>query len=362
MEGPRPLVNRAPRHRKCHPCARVAAPVPASQLIRIPRRVLHPGHCGYDPGGGAAPLSAPVQYDLCPGWGPAPRHCGGSAPRSRPSRHTRAGPRRVLLGHCGYDRVGEGPQRRRTPKYDLCPGWLRRPGALRYRPRVAAASAAARPARGASSWGTAGRGESTAGAQSIRSLPQMARSTRGTVGIVLPPKPPPQSGGQPNTRPSGHVGYNRHGEGGRTAGALVNTISAPDGSTDPGHCGYRPYVAAISPAQEPVDPRGPEGRAGGVGPARYPWPPSDRHSGSESCPPIPSLPQFAPRTAPAARPAAETSLSPTSERLSTGNRFMRGTARIPCGAPRVQDPGHPPSRAGAVTVAFSDRLRPPRPS
>jgi len=103
-------------------------------------------------------------------------------------------------------RGGERRQRRRTPNTISAPDGSTDPGQWRYRPSVAAASPAARPARGGSSWGTAGRGESTAGAQAIRSLPQMARSTRGTVGIVLPPKPPPQSGGQPDTRPSGTSG------------------------------------------------------------------------------------------------------------------------------------------------------------
>jgi hypothetical protein len=206
---PRPLVIRVPRHRKYHRCTRSAAPRPCLAADPHPRRVLL-GHCGYAPGGGAAPRSAPCPIRSLPRMGPPTRGIVEVAhPRRRRRASPRAGPRRVLLGHSRYDPGWGGASTPAHAQYDLCPGWLHRPGALRVSSLRAAASPVRRSARDASFgalrvWPEWGR-SSTAGAPSLRSLPQTA-------------------------------------------------------PTDPGHCGYRPCVAAISPAQEPADPRGAEGR------------------------------------------------------------------------------------------------------
>jgi len=217
----------------------------------------------------------PAQYDLCPGWTPDPGHCGGSAPRSQPSRQPQSRPRARPSGALQvWTRVGEGPQRRRTPNTISAPDGSTDPGQWRYRPSVAAASPAARPARGASSWGTAGRAgrrRSTAGASAQYDLCPRWPDRPGALRVSCVEAASP---------------------------VLLNTISAPDGPTTPGHCGYRRVTAIF------YDPR----------PGGYPQ----------------------------------------------GNRPMRGTGRISSGAPRVQDPGHPPSRPGAVTVALSDRLQPSR--
>src|ERR1035437_9136889 len=126
-----------------------------------------------------------------------------------------------------------------------------RPGALAVSPlRVAAASPAARPVRGASSWDTAGRAGRREG----------------------PPPAPAQY--DPCPRWPDRPGALRVSCVEAASPVLLNTISAPDGPTALGHCGYR-RVAAISPAQEPVDPRGTEGGGGGGAPPRYRWPPSD---------------------------------------------------------------------------------------
>ena len=168
-----------------------------------PRRCLL-GHWGYGPGDGAAPRSAPSPIRSLPRMGPPTRGTVEIAHprRSRPAS-PRAGPRRVLLGHCGY---GPGWGEASTPahaQYDLCPGWLHRPGAVAVSPQRCSRlpSCAAGPR-----WvlmghcGRSGRSRSTAGARSIRSLPQMARSTRGTARIVPASKPPPQSGRASPTR------------------------------------------------------------------------------------------------------------------------------------------------------------------
>jgi hypothetical protein len=240
-----------------------------------PRRCLL-GHWGYGPGGGAAPRSAPSPIRSLPRMGPPTRGTVEIAHprRSRPAS-PRAGLRRVLLGHSRYDPGGGGASTPAHAQYDLCPGWAPDPGHWRYRTSVL--------------------------------------------------QPPPQLRGRSEVRPHGALRAGAGG-GGSTAGApaqydlcprwpdrpgalrvscveaaspvLLNTISAPDGPTTPGHCGYRRVTAIF------YDPR----------PGGYPQ----------------------------------------------GNRPMRGTGRISCGAPRVQDPGHPPSRPGAVTVALSDRLQPSR--
>ncbi len=350
MEGPRPLVNRAPRHRKCHPCARVAAPVPASQLIRIPRRVLHPGHCGYDPGGGvphrrrlsntiSAPDGAPLRGiveaahpgrsrratpEPAPGasfWGTAgmtgwgrglnagalpntvsapdgfadPGHCG-IAPALQPPPQLRG---RLEVRPPGALRVGGSPPPE-PRQYDRCPRWPDRPGALwvlscRRSRLPSPAASPTRVLRGRRVWPAWGRRPHRRGPRQYDLCPRWL-----------------------------------HQPGALRVSPLRRSHLAGTGACRPSGCG---------------------GSCGWRGTRPIPLAPSHRHSGSESSPPIPSLPRFSPRTAPAARPAAETSLSPTSERLSTGNRSMRGTARIPCGAPRVHDLGHPPSGPGAVTVA-----------
>ena len=154
-----------------------------------PRRCLL-GHWGYGPGGGAAPRSAPSPIRSLPRMGPPTRGTVEIAHprRSRPAS-PRAGLRRVLLGHSRYGPGwGRGLNAGARPIRSL-PRMGPRPGALAVsHQRVAAASPAARPVRGASSWGTAGRGGRTRvhrrRARSIRSLPQMARSTRGTAGIL----------------------------------------------------------------------------------------------------------------------------------------------------------------------------------
>ena len=224
-----------------------------------PRRCLL-GHWGYGPGGGAAPRSAPSPIRSLPRMGPPTRGTVEIAHprRSRPAS-PRAGLRRVLLGHSRYDPGGGGASTPAHAQYDLCPGWAPDPGHWRYRPSVAAASPAARPVRGASSWDTAGRAGRREG----------------------PPSAPAQYDLCP--RWPDRPGALRVSCVEAASPVLLNTISAPDGPTALGHCGYR-RVAAISPAQEPVDPRGTEGRASGVRPARYACPPWHLHGRSESSP------------------------------------------------------------------------------
>jgi hypothetical protein len=80
-----------------------------------------------------------------------------SRPEARPS-----GALRVWPGWWGRSTVGA------LPNTVTAPDGSTHPGQWRYRPSVAAASPAARAARGASSWGTAGRAgrrRSTAGAR-----------------------------------------------------------------------------------------------------------------------------------------------------------------------------------------------------
>ncbi len=205
---PRPLVIRVPRHRKYHRCTRSAAPRPCLAADPHPRRVLL-GHCGYAPGGGAAPRSAPCPIRSLPRMGPT----DPGQWRYRPSVAAASPAARPARGASSWGTAGRAGRRRSTAgapaQYDLCPRWPDRPGALRVSSLRAAASPVRRSDRDASFgalrvWPEWGR-SSTAGAPSLRSLPQTA-------------------------------------------------------PTDPGHCGYRPCVAAISPAQEPADPRGAEGR------------------------------------------------------------------------------------------------------
>ena len=107
----------------------------------------------------------------------APRPCLAADPH----------PRRVLLGHCGYG-PGGGAARRSAPS-------------------------------------------------PIRSLPRMAPPTRGSGGIAPALQPPPQLRGRSEVRPHGTL---RAGPGGGRVHRRrpLNTISAPDGPIDPGHCGY----------------------------------------------------------------------------------------------------------------------------
>ncbi len=262
------------------------------------------------PGGGAARRSAPSPIRSLPRMAPPTRGSGGIAPALQPPPQLRGRPEVRRHGALRAEPGGGGPRPAPT-EYDLCPRWPDRPGALRVSsPRRSRLPIPAGPAQHAS-----------------------FRVRRAW----------PERGTGPHRR------------------CLLNTMSAPDGPTALGHCGYRPCVAAISPAQEPVDPRGAESPAVGVGPARYPCPPSLLHGRSESPPgntipaPLPSA--HSPRGAsPRPKPADD----PLPGGYPQGNRSMRGIRRIPCGAPRVQDPGHPPSGPGAVTVAPSDRLRPPR--
>src|ERR1019366_5807675 len=73
----------------------------------------------------------------------------------------------------------------------------------------------------------------------IRSLPRMAPPTRGSGGIAPALQPPPQLRGRPEVRPHGALRAGPGG-GGPPPARPLNTISAPDGPIDPGHCGYRP--------------------------------------------------------------------------------------------------------------------------
>jgi len=185
---PWPLVKRVRRHRKYHRCTRFAAPVPPSQLILMQGASFW-GTAGMPRVVGPPHGRRPAQYDLCPGWTPDPGHCGGSAPRSQPSRQPQSRPRARPSGALQvWTRVGEGPQRRRTPNTISAPDGPPTRGIGGIAPACCSRLPAARPVRGASSWGTAGRGGRTRvhrrRARSIRSLPQMARSTRGTAGIL----------------------------------------------------------------------------------------------------------------------------------------------------------------------------------
>ena len=274
-----------------------------------PRRVLL-GHSRYDPGWGGASTPAHAQYDLCPGWLHRPGAVAVSPQRCSRLPSCAAGPRCVAMGHCGQSRAEE-VHRRRPLNTISAPGGPIDPGHCAYRPRVEAAS--------------------------------------------------PFRPGQPNTRPSGYVGHGPSEERGPTAGAssirCLPQMAPPPWGT-----------AGIVPASQPSrQHRSPSTLAVrrvlrvGVGPARYPCPPSLLHGRSESPPgntipaPLPSA--HSPRGAsPRPKPADD----PLPGGYPQGNRSMRGIRRIPCGAPRVQDPGHPPSGPGAVTVAPSDRLRPPR--
>jgi hypothetical protein len=240
-----------------------------------PRRCLL-GHRGYGPGGGVAPRSAPSPIRSLPRMGPPTR---GTVEIAHPRRSRPASPRaglgRVLLGHSRYGPGwGRGLNAGARPIRSL-PRMGPRPGALAVsHQRVAAASrlrgrSEVRP-HGALRAGAGGRG-STAGAPAQYDLCPRWPDRPGALRVSCVEAASP---------------------------VLLNTISAPDGPTTPGHCGYRRVTAIF------YDPR----------PGGYPQ----------------------------------------------GNRPMRGTGRISSGAPRVQDPGHPPSRPGAVTVALSDRLQPSR--
>jgi len=197
----------------------------------------------------------PAQYDLCPGWAPDPGHCGGSAPRSQPSRQPQSRPRVRPSGALQvWTRVGEGPQRRAQAQYDLCPGWAPDPGHWRYRTSVL--------------------------------------------------QPPPGCAAGPRCVLMGHCGQGRADEGPPPARPL-NTISAPDGPIDPGHCGY--------PASKP--------------------PPQSSS--------IRSLPQMAP---PPRGTAGIVASQPSS---MTHVQAVIHRATDPCGAPAVSRPGH---RASKIRV------------
>ena len=158
---------------------------------------------------------------------------------------------------------GEGRQRRRTPNTISAPDGSTDPGQWRYRPSVAAASPAARPARGASSWGTAGRAgrrRSTAGAPAQYDLCPRWPDRPGALRVSSL-----RAAASPVRRSDRDASFGAlrvWPEWGRssTAGAPSLRSLPQTAPTDPGHCGYRPCVAAISPAQEPADPRGAEGR------------------------------------------------------------------------------------------------------
>ena len=260
---PRPLVIRVPRHRKYHRCTRSAAPRPCLAADPHPRRVLL-GHCGYAPGGGAAPRSAPCPIRSLPRMGPPTRGIVEVAhPRRRRRASPRAGPRRVLLGHSRYDPGWGGASTPAHANTISAPDGSTDPGQWRYRPSLAAASPAARPARGASSWGTAGRAgrrRSTAGAPAQYDLCPRWPDRPGALRVSSL-----RAAASPVRRSArdASVGALRvWPEWGRssTAGAPSLRSLPQTAPTDPGHCGYRPCVAAISPAQEPADPRGAEGR------------------------------------------------------------------------------------------------------
>jgi len=227
---------------------------------------------------------------------PPTRGSGGIAPALQPPPQLRGRPE---VGPHGALRVGGSPPPE-PRQYDRCPRWPDRPGALwvlscRRSRLPSPAASPTRVLRGRRVWPAWGRRPHRRGPRQYDLCPRWL-----------------------------------HQPGALRVSPLRRSHLAGTGACRPSGCG---------------------GSCGWRGTRPIPLAPSHRHSGSESSPPIPSLPRFSPRTAPAARPAAETSLSPTSERLSTGNRSMRGTARIPCGAPRVHDLGHPPSGPGAVTVA-----------
>jgi hypothetical protein len=234
---PRPLVIRVPRHRKYHRCTRSAAPRPCLAADPHPRRVLL-GHCGYAPGGGAAPRSAPCPIRSLPRMGPPTRGIVEVAhPRRRRRASPRAGPRRVLLGHSRYDPGWGGASTPAHAQYDLCPGWLHRPGAVAVSPQRCSRlpSCAAGPRCVLMGHCGQGRAEEVhrRRARSIRSLPQMARSTRGTAGIVPARSRLPSSAVSPRRVLRGTSGMARVGEELHRRGPLT-TISAPDGPNRPG--------------------------------------------------------------------------------------------------------------------------------
>jgi hypothetical protein len=316
---------------------KIRRPQPCLPADPHPRRILL-GHWGYGPGGGAAPRSAPSPIRSLPRMGPPTRGTVEIAhPRRSSPASPRAGLRRVLLGHSRYDPRWGGASTPAHAQYDLCPGWAPDPGHWRYRPCAL--------------------------------------------------QPPPQLRGRSEVRPHGTL---RAGPGGGRVHRQrpLNTISAPDGPIDPGHCGYpasKPPPQSSSIRSLPQMAPLPWGTAGIVAsqPSRQHRSPStlgvrrvvrvECHPpdtpvplriymvGASHLPAIPFLPQVPPRTAQVARPRGR---KPAYDLLPggypQGNRSMRGTRRIPCGAPRVQDPGHPPSGPGAMTVALSDRVRPPR--
>ena len=202
------------------------------------------------------------------------------------------------------------PHGRRPPQYDLCPGWAPDPGHWRYRTSVLQPSRQpqsrpqARPSGALQVWTRVGEGPQRRRTPNTISAPD-GPPTRG-IGGIAPAccSRLPGCAAGPRCVLMGHCGQGRADEGPPPARPL-NTISAPDGPIDPGHCGY--------PASKP--------------------PPQSSS--------IRSLPQMAPP------PRGTASIVASQPSSMTHVQAVIHRATDPCGAPAVSRAGH---RASKIRV------------